>query len=1133
MNYISFGQTKEIRFLCMTLCLSCFLVLFNCDTESSTSQSGMASVQFTQITSSYSGIDFNNSLIDNPLDPLKNVMDYPNYFNGAGTAIADFDNDGLSDIVFVGNEVANKIYRNLGDFKFEDKTKEANINTINGWRNGISIVDINNDGFQDIYMCQSGSFKLAPSERPNLLYINNGDFTFTEQAAKYGLDSRNLSHQASFFDYDLDGDLDCFLLNTSIYVRVQLGKVFQHLDADEKNVAAASCQLLENQNGKFVDVTKQAGMLRYGFGLGLVVNDINDDGYPDVYVANDYSVPDFIYINNQDGTFSNKTKEMTNQLSFYAMGADIADINNDGFKDIAVVDMAADDHVRDKTLMVSMNVPNFRTYVDTLKYQHQYMYNSFQLNNGNKTFSNIVNLAGLAKTDWSWSSLLADFDNDSYRDYFVTNGYKRYSRDNDSRLKMKKIRDESPNNAVPVEMRKKLYADLPSIKLKNTIFRNNKDLTFTNVSDDWGLDTPSFSNGASYGDLDNDGDLDLIINNIEGLAMVYKNNSTNNYLRFKLSPNDLVKNIENTKINIYYGDDMQAAEYTPVRGFLSSMEQGYIHFGLGDVEKIDRVEVVWPNGKTRMLSNVSVNKTVPLEAQQGNKTVPNLANANATPLFESVNEKSGIKYTHVENKFDDFEKEILLPHKQSTLGPKLVSADVDNNGLEDIFVGGANGQSGKLYLQKSSGAFAEAGSQPWSKHKASEDINAHFFDYDGDKDLDLYVCSGGGGDFKANDASLIDRLYKNDGKGNFTVTTNVIPTLNTVSSVAKSCDFDKDGDLDLFVGGRAVPGKYPYAERSYILQNDGGKFKEVTLDIAPDLERPGLVTDALWVDLDGDKNEELVLSGEWMNIKVLSYANDKFSDLSESYGVAALKGWWYSLAAADIDNDGDMDLICGNNSPNTKFKASKEKPFNVFADDFDGNGSCDIVLSKEYKGELVPTRGRECSSQQMPFIKEKFKSYNGFANATMKDIYGDKLKSALHLEVNSFYSVAMLNQGGSFEVKKLPNKAQVAPINGIVTTDINKDGNIDLILAGNNFDTEVETARYDAGTGLIALGDGKGNFSPMSVPESGLFVNKNVKDIKLIDSANGKTLVVVANNNGPVQVFRLNKNNSRRLGSLN
>jgi len=1130
---------KQNNSILILLLLSIYVVMcFSCDNENSVSdlnstlsKSHKKTVKkiFTQISNIDSNVDFKNTLIDDPLDPEHNGMDNPNYLSGGGTAIADFDNDGLSDLFFVGNEVMNRVYKNLGDFKFEDRTSTANINDKKGWSNGVTIVDINNDGFQDIYICQSSTKLVHATASPNLLYINNGDFTFTERANEYGLDNRDLSHQASFFDYDQDGDLDCFILNTSIYVNVHIKLVFDHLKEDKKNVQAASSKLYENRNGKFVDVTEKAGVLQMGFGLGLVISDINDDGLSDIYIANDYYIPDFMYINNGDGTFTDKVKEKTNQISFFAMGTDIADINNDGLLDIGVVDMASQDHVRGKTLMQSMDIPSFNIYVGTLQYQHQYMFNSMQLNNGNGSFSNISNLAGMAKTDWSWALLFADFDNDGYKDYFTTNGRKRYTGDNDIRIKLADYIKNSPNNSVPKEFRKNLYDEFPSIKLKNVMLRNNQDMTFTDVFDEWGLGQPTFSNGSSYGDLDNDGDLDLIVSNLEDFASIYKNNSNNNFLSVSLSPNNKLKNIANTKVVIKYDDQIQAAEYTATRGFLSAVEVDKLNFGLGRANKIDYLQVTWPNGQVNYLTDVGVNQQLRLSPSMKNTGQLQNVMEKPSPLYQDISKSAKLNFKHKENNYNDFEKEVLLPHKQSALGSKISIADINGDGLEDMYLGNSKGSGGALYKQTTSGLFEPSSSQVFMNDKSYEDLNSHFFDFDGDGDQDLYVCSGGGGDLSPGSKLLQDRLYENDGSGNF-VRSNTLPEMLSVSSTASSYDFDQDGDLDLFVGGRGVPGKYPYPDRSYLLKNEGGKFIDITEEVNPDLLKPGLVTEAIWADMTGDGTSDLVLVGEWMNPTVFKNDKDSFTDISKTLGLDEMKGWWYSVASTDIDNDGDMDLICGNNSPNTKFKASKKKPFNVFADDFDGNGSCDIVLSKEYKGKLVPTRGKQCSTEQMPFIEEKFPTYNGFANASVEDILGDKLNSALHLEVTDFHSMVFINEGGKMIAKNLPNLAQIAPINGIVTTDVNDDGNVDLIVAGNNFDTEVETARYDGGTGLVLIGDGTGALNPLSVLESGIFANKNAKDIKLIKDASGNSLIVVMNNNGPLQIFKRNTGTREMIG---
>jgi len=1125
-------STNLLMCIFFMFCFSCGSENLETITKSAHSSLDKKTVKkiFTQISNTESNINFKNTLIDDPLDPNHNVMDFPHYFNGAGTAVADFDNDGLSDIFFVGNEVENRVYKNLGDFKFEDKTKTANVNDKKGWSNGVTIVDINNDGFQDIYVCQTSTQLVYATSAPNVLYINNGDFTFTEAAAEYGLDSKDLSHQASFFDYDQDGDLDCFILNTSIYVSIHIKLVYDHLNKDKKNLEAASSKLYENRNGKYVDVTERAGLLQLGFGLGLMISDLNDDGLSDIYVANDYYVPDFMYINNGDGTFTDKIKEKTNQISFFAMGTDIADINNDGLLDIGVADMASQDHVRGKTLMQSMDIPSFNVYVDLMKFQHQYMFNSMQLNNGNGTFSNISNLAGVAKTDWSWALLLADFDNDGYKDYFVTNGRRRYSGDNDTRIKLEEYIANSTDNSVPKELRKQLYDDLPSVKLKNIMLKNNQDMTFTDTYEAWGLGQATFSNGASYADLDNDGDLDLVISNLDDFASVYRNDSSNNFLSIHLAPNDEVKNIENTKVVIKYDDQIQVAEYTPTRGFLSTVETKKLNFGLGKVNKVDYLQVNWPNGQVNYLTNVKVNQQLKLSPSMKNTGRRQNVMEKSSPLYADISEGVNLNFNHEENDFNDFDKEVLLPHKQSALGSKISVADVNGDGLDDVFLGNAKDKASALYIQTKSEGFRISGGATFAKDKAHEDLNSHFFDYDGDGDQDLYVCSGGGGDFSPAANLLQDRLYENDGKGNFKRTYNILPVMLSTSSTAASYDYDQDGDLDLFVGGRGIPGKYPFPDRSYMLRNEGGKFIDATEELNQELLKPGLVTEAIWSDMTGDGISDLILVGEWMNPKVFKNDKGTFEDISKGIALDEYKGWWYSVAAVDIDKDGDMDLICGNNSPNTKFKASKKKPFNVFADDFDGNGSCDIVLSKEYKGELVPTRGKECSTEQMPFIKDKFPTYNSFANATLNDILGEKINSALHLEVTTFHSMVFLNEGGKMVAKQLPSAAQIAPINGIVTTDVNEDGNIDLIVAGNNFDTEVETARYDAGTGLILLGNGMGDFNSVSIVESGIFANKNAKDIKQIKDADGNSVILVLNNNGPLQVFKKKFEDSKQIG---
>ncbi len=1080
---------------------------------------------FSLLPSSQTGIDFSNDLEEDVVTE-NNVLSYSHYYNGAGLAIGDVNNDGLPDVFFTGNEVPNRLYLNKGNLKFEDVTEKAGINPPNKyWSTGATMVDINDDGFQDIYVCQYGPY--PAEQRQNLFFLNNGDLTFTEKAAAYGLNDGNESVQAAFFDYDKDGDLDCYIMNESKYAQIIYKTVFEDLKV-KKNLEAASGKMFRNDGGHFTNVTEAAGMLQYGYGLGLSISDIDQDGWLDVYVANDYSVPDFMYINSGDGTFTDRQKEKTRQVSFYGMGCDIADYNNDGLPEIAVVDMASIDHFRSKTLMASMDTKGFWYFINDLGYQYQYMFNTFQLNNGNGTFSNVANLAGVAKSDWSWAALLADFDNDGWKDYFISTGYRRYSRDNDFRNEMKAVRDAN-GGTVPLSMRQKMYDKMPQIKLPNFIYKNNKDLTFKEVTEVWGMGELSYSNGAAYADLDLDGDLDLVTNNIDHEAFIYRNNTSeiggSNYLRVQLrgkSPADMV----GPKVYIYAGDEMQYQESGTVRGYMGSMENT-IHFGLGAYSQVDRVVVEWLDGTQTELTDVSVNQVIGVDQNMASAKPASAPVAKSFPIAEVNPYSLGIGFEHQENPFNDFDKQVLLPHKQSTLGPKITVGDANGDGLDDFFVGGASGQAGKMYFQKPDGHFIENENQPWSKADLEcEDMDAALFDADGDGDLDLYIVSGGGGDMEGKESALQDRVYINlDGKGTYGKVNNALPEMLTSGAVVKAADYDQDGDMDIFVGGGNQPGRYPYSSRSYILRFDRERLKyvDVTAEVAPGLENPGLVKDAMWTDLNGDKYPDLVMVGEWMPISLYINSKGVLENASQKYGTNELKGWWYSIEAADVDNDGDQDFIVGNLGHNGKFHASHKKPFKVFANDFDNNGTCDIVLSKEYKGKLVPTRGRQCSSDQMPFIKEKFPTFKDYANAGIEDILGkENLDASLKLEVTTFESIVLINNGGSFSVSHLPNEAQIAPINGIICEDFDGDGNKDLLIAGNNFDTEVETPRYDAGTGLILKGDGQGHFAPVLSSSSGFYAPQNVKHIAIIRLAGTQDkLVLLAVNDSPLKVFKV------------
>ncbi|GJM36609.1 MAG: hypothetical protein DHS20C18_56100 [Saprospiraceae bacterium] len=1051
------------------------------------------------------GINFSNDIEETP---EFNHFIWEEIYNGGGVSVGDINNDGLPDIFFTGNRVTDKLYLNKGNFKFEDITVKAGIMLDRGWSFGTTMADVNGDGYLDIYVCRSG-LSLEPDDRRNLLYLNNGDLTFKEVAKAYGVDNGGVSMQATFLDYDKDGDLDLYLVNQPLNKRY-IPRYDVKPDPLDPNY---SDRLFRLDGDKYTDVSVEAGINNYAYGLNVVAADIDDDGWVDIYVSCDYEDPDFFYHNNGDGTFTDMAEKQLKHISFYSMGSDVADYNNDGLKDITVVDMASADHYRSKTNMGSMNIDQFWSYVNTGKH-YQYMFNVLQMNNGNGSFSEIGQMAHMSKTDWSWAVLMADIDNDALKDIIVTNGIKKDIRNNDFAENLKREIQKGNTNFDLM----KLVNAMPSNPLANFAFRNKGDLTFENATTDWGFDQKGFSNGMAYADFDRDGDLDLIINNLDAPASLYRNvkGRLNNYLRVQLAGEGLNTFALNAKVKIEHGETQQVQELTLTRGYFSSVEPG-LHFGIGDAEKVDRVTITWPNGKSTVLENVKANQVLRLNQKDADGDA--LAVTQPITRFKEIDNRLGVDFQHQENEFDDFKREILLPHKQSQNGPYLAKGDVNGDGLDDFFIGGAAGQSGQLYLNQGEQGFVVAASQPWSADQAQEDMGALLFDADGDGDQDLYVVSGGS-EFDKASSMYQDRLYFNDGTGNFTRRADALPGSTSSGQCVIAGDIDGDGDLDLFVGGRTTPGQYPVSPESYLLLNEGGKFKDVTSEIAPELSRVGMVTDALFVDYDQDQDLDLVMVGEWMPVSIFNNDQGVFTNESTEAYVDQLKGWWWSIAAGDFDADGDIDFVVGNLGHNHKFKASNDHPFIVFGSDFDENGSNDVVLAKYSGDKLLPVRGRQCTSEQMPFVAEKFPTYEGFAKATLENIYTpQKLQTAVKYEVTTFSSLLLKNNGAQqFSSSELPLPAQVAPIRSMEVRDLNGDGHLDILAVGNMYQAEVETIRYDASTGLCMLGDGQGNFTVEPVLESGFFTPGDARDLIVIEQP--KPTFIVANNNDLLQFFR-------------
>ncbi len=1092
------------------LILLLFVTFISCDknTSSETDKKGGytdgATTLFSKITSETSKITFKNMIRE---DLEFNFLNYPYLYTGAGVAVGDIDKDGLQDIYLTANFGPNKLYRNKGNFEFEDITVSSKTEDYEGFATGATMLDINNDGWLDIYVSKAGSLD-SDEGRRNLLFVNQKDGTFKEEAKKWGIDDPGYTTQVFQIDYDKDGDLDLYVLNYR-YDFKNNTKISGDLQSQIEETT--SDQLYRNDGTIFTKVTGEAGIYNKAWGLSGAIGDFNNDGWEDIYVSNDYLEPDILYINQQNGTFKDQIKERFNHISFNSMGSDYADLNNDLLPDLITVDMLAENYARSKENMASMSTSNFMKLVE-IGYHHAYMANMLHYNVGNGKFQETAQLSGVVKTDWSWAPLLADFNNDGLKDIFITNGvYKDYN-NQDFRTELR------ARNARGEQMTLQQVLDLmPSEKLDNYIYKNNGDFTFTKVIEEWGLVDPNFANGAAYADLDNDGDLDLIVNNTNDEIGLYKNNANNNYLQIELKGNATNTLGIGADIYVKTKKETQFQEMYIARGFESSVTP-VLNFGLGSESEIEEVIVAWPDGKISKVTAPKKNQVLKIDYTQAINDPLAL-----TPYKfkkQSINPLDlGIDYQQKENDFNDFSLQLLIPQKQSTKGTGIVKADINNDGLEDFFVGNAAGAPAASYIQSHDGKFMKNNVALWNTEAKYEDANALFFDADGDGDQDLYVVSAG---YELDEDSplLQDRLYTNDGKGNFTKNTNALPKMLSSGKAISAADYDGDGDLDLFVGGNLVPRKYPLPGKSFLLQNDGGKFTDVT-STSNSLSEIGMVSEAIFTDYDNDNDLDLMVVGEWMAPTIFNNNNNVFVQASTISGLEKTEGWWYSITAADFDGDGDDDYVLGNIGDNNKFHPSEKKPLYISAKDFDNNGTFDVAMSKISNGKVVPVRGKECSSEQNPFLLNKIKTYKEFASLEFNDIYGeDKLKDAFKLQVHMFESAYVENLGGGkFEVKKFPKIAQMGPTLSTLCIDVNNDGNLDIIGVGNIYDAEVETIRYDSNYGYVLLGNGKGNFEYSK--ELDPFVDKDAKDITDI-TINGKSYFMVVSNNAPLEIFTFN-----------
>jgi hypothetical protein len=1051
-----------------------------------------------------------------------NILTYGYIYNGGGVSVGDLNNDGLPDLYFTGSMVGSRLYINKGNFKFQEIAEKAGVFAEGLWNTGTTMADVNGDGYLDIYVCRSAA--KDDYKRKNLLFINNGDLTFSEKAAEYGIDDAGYSSQGAFFDYDRDGDLDLYVVNHSSQEYSSFRQISNNLK-QQRNPAYED-RLYNNDNGKFTNVSDDAGLVSnvLGFGLGIAVSDINNDNWPDIYISNDFKEQDYLYINNHDGTFTESLEKYIGHTSHFSMGSDVADINNDGYTEIMTLDMLPENNYRLKMVSGPDNYDK-NSFLEKSGFYYQTMRNMMHLNNQGQSFSEIGQFAGVSNTDWSWASLFTDLDNDGFKDLYITNGVKRDYTNMD--FLNYAVQDRINQNKTGVETAiTDLLENMPATIEENYTYHNNGDLTFTKVNKKWGLDQKSLSNGAVYADLDNDGDLDLVVNNIDEYPFVYRNNSdlhnSNHHLKINFKGEGGNTFGVGSKVLLTFGNEILMQELMPTRGFQSSVDFNLI-FGLGTVDKIDGLKIIWPDGKVQVMTDVKSDQTITLN-QKDATIIENTSQALVgNTYFTNITKDSLVPYQHLENDYNDFKREQLLPHKLSTQGPKIAKADINNDGLEDIYVGGAKGSDGKMFVQTKDGRFLAVNEKIFLTDKGSEDIGCLFFDADNDNDLDLYVVSGGN-DFDEGSLELQDRLYMNDGRGNFTKKVTALPTMLMSGSCVKASDIDGDGDLDLFLGGRLVPGKYPTSPRSYILENNGkGIFKDITTAVNSELEYPGMVTDAIWTDFDNDKINDLIIVGEWMGIRTFKNVEGKLVELSENNGLIDSEGWWNTIEQGDFDKDGDMDYIIGNFGRNSQLKTSIAEPVGLYTKDFDNNGSLDPIMSSYNMGEEFPVFSKDDMVGQLSGLKGKYLNYSDYASAKITDIFSAaELKEALVLKAKNFDTSYMENLGnGKFKLVPLPLQTQFSPIYGILTDDINNDGNEDIIMGGNFFGTRVKFGRYDANKGLVLIGNGKGNFRPASVMESGLNIDGEIRDVTKLMLADKTKVVLFMRNNDGIATYKI------------